>query len=52
LGQLAAGLCPGRQREDERLFCINLGLALEDLATAILLYQCARQQGRGLELPL
>ena len=52
LGQLAAGLLPGRQREDERLICLNLGLALEDLATAILLYQRARQQGRGLELPL
>jgi ornithine cyclodeaminase/alanine dehydrogenase len=52
LGQLAAGLRPGRQREDERLLCLNLGLALEDLATAILLYQRARQQGRGLELPL
>lgn len=51
LGQLAAGLLPGRQREDERLFCINLGLALEDMATAILLYQRARQQGLGLELP-
>ena len=52
LGQLAAGLLPGRQREDERLICLNLGLALEDLATAILLYQRARQQGRGPELPL
>ncbi|MCC7265203.1 MAG: ornithine cyclodeaminase family protein [Candidatus Latescibacteria bacterium] len=51
LGQLAAGLLPGRQREDERLICLNLGLALEDLATAIRLYQRARQQGRGLELP-
>lgn len=51
LGQLAAGLLPGRQREDERLLCINLGLALEDMATAILLYQRARQQGLGLELP-
>ncbi len=50
LGQLAAGLAPGRQRADERLICINLGLALEDLATAILLYQRARAQGLGLEL--
>lgn len=52
LGQLAAGLRPGRQREDECLICLNLGLALEDLTTAILLYRRARQQGRGLELPL
>lgn len=51
LGQLAAGLAPGRQREDERLLCFNLGLALEDMATAILLYQRARTQGLGRELP-
>jgi ornithine cyclodeaminase/alanine dehydrogenase len=51
LGQIVAGLHPGRQREDERLICMNLGLALEDMATAILLYQRARQQNLGLELP-
>ena len=31
LGELAAGLTPGRSRDDERLFCLNLGMALEDV---------------------
>lgn len=52
LGEIAAGRKPGRQSQDERTASINLGLALEDMATAIRVYQRARAQGIGRELPL
>ena len=52
LGEILAGSKPGRQREDERTFCINLGIALDDMATAILVYREARKLGLGMELPL
>lgn len=52
LGEILAGGKPGRQREDERTFCINLGIALDDMATAIIVYREARKRGLGTELPL
>ncbi|HEY4687779.1 MAG TPA: ornithine cyclodeaminase family protein [Anaerolineae bacterium] len=52
LGELAAGKKPGRQSNDERTLSINLGLALDDMATAIRIYQMARAKGIGVELPL
>jgi ornithine cyclodeaminase/alanine dehydrogenase len=52
LGELVAGVKPGRERDDERTLCINLGLALEDMATAIQIYERAREEGIGTELPL
>jgi len=52
LGELAAGLVPGRERDDERLFCLNLGMALEDVVTAGLALRRARRLGVGRELPL
>jgi ornithine cyclodeaminase/alanine dehydrogenase len=52
LGEIAAGRKPGRQSEGERILCMNLGLALEDMATAILVYRRAKEQGVGRELPL
>ena len=51
LGELAAGLKPGRESEQERTISINLGLALEDMATAILVYKAAKGKGLGTELP-
>jgi len=35
-----------------RTIAINLGLALEDMATAMPIYQAALQQGLGVTLPL
>jgi ornithine cyclodeaminase len=52
LGELAAGLAPGRTRADERLFCLNLGMALEDVVTAALALRRAAELGVGRELPL
>ena len=52
LGEIAAGKKPGRQADDERTICMNLGLALDDMATAILIYKKAKEKGIGTDLPL
>ncbi len=52
LGEIITGQKPGRQSRDERTMTINLGLALEDVATAIRIYRRARSKGLGVELPL
>ena len=52
LGELVAGLKPGRQDEKERTLAINLGLAMDDMAVAPTIYQCAREQGLGTWLRL
>jgi alanine dehydrogenase len=52
LGEIAAGEKPGRESKFERTITINLGLALEDMATAILVYQRALSKGIGVVLPL
>jgi ornithine cyclodeaminase/alanine dehydrogenase-like protein (mu-crystallin family) len=52
LGEMITGQKPGRQNPDERTMTINLGLALEDVATAIRIYRRARSKGLGVELPL
>ena len=52
LGEIVAGLKPGRQDENERTMSICLGIAVDDAVTAQLVYQAAREQGVGLELPL
>jgi alanine dehydrogenase len=52
LGELAAGRVGGRRNAAERLFCMNLGMALEDVVTAHLVLDRARELGVGRELPL
>jgi ornithine cyclodeaminase/alanine dehydrogenase-like protein (mu-crystallin family) len=52
LGELAAGRIPGRVRAGERLFCLNLGMAVEDVVTARLALGRARALGVGRPLPL
>jgi ornithine cyclodeaminase/alanine dehydrogenase-like protein (mu-crystallin family) len=52
LGTIVAGKKPGREKADERTICINLGIALDDMATAILIYRKASELGIGTELPL
>ena len=50
LGELAAGLVAGRRDDAERLFCMNLGVAVEDVATARLVLARARERGAGVTL--
>ena len=52
LGAIVAGKQPGRETPEERTICINLGLALDDMATAILIYKKALEMGIGTELAL
>ena len=52
LGEIAAGKKPGRTSPTERTISINLGLALDDMATAIRVYRKARELGIGKELAL
>jgi len=52
LGELASGKKPGRESEDERTIACNLGLAIDDMAVAPLVYQRAVDMGIGTWLPL
>jgi ornithine cyclodeaminase/alanine dehydrogenase-like protein (mu-crystallin family) len=52
LGEIAAGLRPGRERSDEKIICANLGLAMDDMATAIKIYQRAVDSNIGTWLEL
>jgi len=52
LGELVAGLKPGRQGPAERTLAINLGLALDDMAVAPEVYRRARERGIGTMLQL
>ena len=52
LGELASGQKPGRQTPQERTMTANLGLAIDDMAVAPLLYQRALERGIGVWLDL
>jgi ornithine cyclodeaminase/alanine dehydrogenase len=52
LGELAAGLKPGRQNDKEKIFCMNMGIAVDDMVTAKLIYDRALERGAGTRLPL
>jgi ornithine cyclodeaminase/alanine dehydrogenase len=52
LGEIAAGLKPGRASAGERTMSMNLGIALDDMATAIRIYKLAKAKRIGVELPL
>jgi ornithine cyclodeaminase/alanine dehydrogenase len=52
LSELVTGGKPGRQTPQERTIACNLGLALDDIATALLVYQRALANGAGTWLPL
>ena len=52
LGELAAGLKPGRHDNQERIFSMNMGIAVDDMVKAKALYQKAAENGIGTKLPL
>jgi ornithine cyclodeaminase/alanine dehydrogenase len=52
LGEVVAGLKPGRETESERIVCANLGLAIDDVSVGVEVLRRARETGRGTLLPL
>jgi ornithine cyclodeaminase/alanine dehydrogenase-like protein (mu-crystallin family) len=50
LGELVSGAAPGRQHEGEVTLFKSVGLAVQDLAVAILVYRNARRLGVGIEV--
>jgi len=52
LGEIVNGKKPGRENPEERIMSMHLGLSIEDMATAILIYEKATKMGTGTRLPL
>jgi len=52
LGDIVAGEKSGRVNKNERIMSMNLGLAIEDIATAKLIFERANETGTGVRLPL
>ena len=52
LGELVTGRKPGREKPEERTMACNLGLALDDIAVAPLIYERALEKEIGNWLPL
>ncbi|MBI3667158.1 MAG: ornithine cyclodeaminase family protein [Acidobacteria bacterium] len=52
LGEVTAGVAPGRMAEDDITIFKSLGMAVEDVAAAGLAYHRARESGRGREIDL
>ncbi|MGC8932309.1 MAG: ornithine cyclodeaminase family protein [Candidatus Methanodesulfokora sp.] len=52
LGEVVAGRKPGREKEDEKIMCMNLGLAILDVAVGKLIYERALERGIGVKLLL
>ena len=50
LGEVLAGMHPGREHEDELAVFESLGIAVEDLASAELVVRRARERGFGVEV--
>ncbi|HEU5491012.1 MAG TPA: ornithine cyclodeaminase family protein [Gaiellaceae bacterium] len=50
LGEVLAGMQPGREHEDELTVFESLGIAVEDLASAELVVRRARERGVGVEV--
>jgi ornithine cyclodeaminase/alanine dehydrogenase len=52
LDEIVSGKKRGRQNSKERIMSMHLGLAIEDMATAKLIYDRASKKGVGKRLPL
>ena len=52
LSEVVSGLKPGRENDKERIVSMNLGLAIEDVATANHIYRKAKREGIGRWLPM
>jgi len=51
LGEVVAGLKPGRERDDERILIHTTGMVSHDVGICWWIYQRARQRGLGIPLP-
>jgi ornithine cyclodeaminase/alanine dehydrogenase len=52
LGEIVTGRAPGREGSAERTMSLNLGLAIEDVASARIIYERALERGAGVDLTL
>lgn len=52
LGQVVAGLKPGRTSDEEITLFKSVGLAIQDISTAVKVYQLALERGVGKEVEL
>ena len=52
LSQVVTGKMPGRESPGERTMSMNLGVAIEDMATAIRVFESAKRKDIGTWLPL
>ncbi|UCE45860.1 MAG: ornithine cyclodeaminase family protein [Methanobacteriota archaeon] len=52
LSDVIAGKKPGRESAEERTMSMNLGIAIEDMATAVRILERAKKKGIGTWLPL
>lgn len=52
LGQIVTGRVRGRETSTERTMSVNLGLAIEDVASARIIFERAMAAGVGTDLPL
>ena len=52
LASVVAGKQPGRENDGQRTMCMFLGLAIEDMVTARLILDRAKEMNIGTELPL
>ena len=52
LGTIVCGEKPGKEKEDERILAINIGLALEDIIVANRIYEIAKERGTYQKLVL
>lgn len=51
LGEILAGLKPGRERKEERIVAITCGLAILDVAVGKMIYEKAKENNIGMNLP-
>ena len=52
LGEVVAGLKPGRLHDNDITLFKSVGLAIQDVATAVKVYQLALQRGVGQQVEL
>jgi len=52
LGEIVSGRAPAREGSEERTMSLNLGLAIEDVASAKIIYEKALEAEIGTDLPL